>query len=234
MIHTRYRLAYELCAGKDVLEAACGPGRALGYLSRQAKSIVGCDFTRALVDLANQHYGGRIKVVQMDAQSMTFPDRSFDLVILYEALYYLPRVDLFLSEVRRVLRPNGVLLLCTPNCEWPEFNPSPFSRRYYSAAELRRLLEDAGFAVEIKAGFPVANDTFTRKIVAAARKTAIAMGLVPKTMKGKAFLKRLFYGRLVELTEEIDATVPTGVLVTAESGPITNFKVLYAIARLRG
>ena len=233
MIHTRYRLAYELCAGKDVLEVACGPGRALGYLSQRAKSIVGGDFTRELVDQANQHYGGRVKVVQMDAQAMPCADRSFDLVILYEALYYLPRVDLFLNEARRVLRPEGILLICTPNCEWPEFNPSPFSLLYYSASQLRSLLEEAGFAVEIKIGFPVANDTFARKIVAAARQTAVVLGLVPKTMKGKALLKRLFYGRLAELGSEIDTTVPTGDLILAGPGSVTNFKVLYAIARLR-
>ena len=233
MIHTRYRLAYDVCAGKDVLEAACGPGRALGYLAGKAKSVVGGDFTQSLVDRANQVYGGRIKVVQMDAQSMPWADQSFDVVILYEALYYLPRVDLFLAEARRVLRPGGLLLLCTPNCQWPEFNPSPFSHNYYSAAELRQLLQEAGFDVEIKAGFRVSNDTPGRRAVAMARKTAVALGLVPKTMKGKAFFKRLFYGRLAELGPEIDTAAPTGELVSVGSGLITNYKVLYAIAKRR-
>src|SRR3989339_857362 len=126
MIHTRYRLAYDFCADKDVLEAACGPGRALGYLAQKARSVVGGDLSQNLVDLANRHYGGRISVVRMDVQAMPWADHSFDVVILYEALYYLPDVDRFIAEARRILRPEGVLLLCTPNCEWEGFNPSPF------------------------------------------------------------------------------------------------------------
>lgn len=231
MIHTRYRLAYDLCAGKDVLEVACGPGRGLGFLSEKAKSIVGGDLTHSLVDQANRLYGGRIKVVLMDAQAMPFGDQSFDIVLLFEALYYLTRVDRFLAEARRVLRPEGLLLLCTPNREWPEFNPSPFSQEYYSASQLARMLEASGFDAEIKAGFRVSNETAGRKAVAAARRMAVALGLVPKTMKGKALLKRLFYGRLAELGPEIDTTAPVAELVPVRSGPVTDYKVLYAIAK---
>ena len=232
MILTRYRLAYEVCTGKDVLEAACGPGRALGYLAQKAKSVVGGDFTQSLVDEANRHYDGRIKIVRMDAQAMPWADRSYDVVILYEALYYLSRVDLFFAEARRILRPGGVLLLCTPNCEWPEFNPSPFSQKYYSASQLRRMLEGAGFETEVRAGFKVSNDTPGRKTVAVMRKAAVALGLVPKTMKGKALFKRFFYGRLSELGPEIDTTVPIENLVSVGgAAPVINYKVLYAIAR---
>jgi SAM-dependent methyltransferase len=233
MIHTRYRLAYELSAGKDVLEAACGPGRALGYLSRTAKSVVGGDYTQDLVDRANHQYAGRIQVVRMDAQAMSFADGSFDVVILFEALYYLPSPEKFFAEARRVLRPEGLLLLCTPNCEWGEFNPSPFSCGYFTAAQLRRALEAAGFSPEIKAGFQVSNDTLGSRSIAAARRFAVALGLVPKTMKGKALLKRLFYGRLAELGPEIDAGVSTSELVRVVGGPVTNYKVLYAVAARR-
>lgn len=233
MIHTRYNLAADMCAGMDVLEAACGPGRALGYLARRVKSIVGGDLTQALVDDANRHYGGRIKVVQMDAQAMPWGDRCFDAVILYEALYYLPRVETFLAEARRVLRPGGLLLLCTPNCEWKEFNPSPFSLKYYSASELKLLLDNGGFDSRVLGGFRVANDTLGGKFVAVARRAAVAMGLVPKTMKGKALLKRLFYGRLAVLGPEIDTTVPIGQLAPVDPGPVEAYKVLYVIAKLR-
>lgn len=233
MIHTRYKLAYDLCSGKDVLEVACGPGRGLGYLARRAKSVLGGDFTQALVDQAARHYAGRIQVRRMDAQAMDSPDASFDMVLLFEALYYLPRADLFMAEARRVLRPDGMLLVCTPNCEWPEFNPSPFSHKYHSASQLRRLLDDCGFDADIKAGFKSADDTFIRKSVSNIRKAAVTLGLVPKTMRGKAALKRLFYGRLAELGPEIDITAPTEVLVPAGPGAVADYKVLYAVAKRR-
>lgn len=233
MIHTRYRLAAEACAGKDVLEAACGPGRGLGFLARTAKSIVGGDITPALVERANAHYAGRIKVVQMDAQRMPWADRSFDVVIFFEALYYLPDAAAFLAEVRRVLRPSGRLLLCMPNREWREFNPSPFSLRYHSAAELRALLDRHGFDAELKASFPAATASWRGKLTSAARRAAIGLGLVPKTMAGKALLKRIFYGRLAGLGPEIDASVPVGELTPVGPGPVADYKVLYAIATLR-
>lgn len=229
MIHTRYRLALEHCEGKDVLEAACGPGRGLGYLARRARSVVGGDLTPELVRLAEAHYRGRLRVLELDAQALPFPDASFDVIILFEALYYLPRVDAFLSEARRVLRPGGKLLLCAPNPEWPEFNPSPLSRRYHSAAELKELLSAAGFEPSVLAGFRAAPGTVTGLV----RRAAVSLGLVPRTMKGKALLKRLFYGRLSRLGPELDDSAPVEPLVPAPPGPVAGYKVLYAVAAKR-
>ena len=70
-------------------------------------------------------------------------------------------------------------------------------------------------------------------MVSAIRKAAVALGLVPKTMHGKAILKRMFYGRLIELGAEIDTTAPIQELVPVAHGPVTNYKVLYAIAKRR-
>jgi SAM-dependent methyltransferase len=233
MIHTRYRFAYDYCRDKDVLEAACGPGRGLGYLAGVARSVIGGDFTVELVEKAKEHYGDRIKIVRMDAQDMPFADASFDVVMLFEALYYLPRVSAFLSEARRVLRRGGTLLLCMPNPEWADFNRSPFSHKYYSAREVKALLEDAGFEAQVKASFPVEDSTAGGRTVSAIRRAAVALGLVPKTMKGKALLKRIFYGNLTELGPEIDVSRPLSEIVPVSSGRVTGYKVLYAVGRLR-
>ena len=45
-----------------------------------------------------------------DAQAMPFPDSSFDAVVNVESSHCYPSMDLFLAEVRRVLRPGGALL----------------------------------------------------------------------------------------------------------------------------
>ena len=233
MIHTRYKLAYDHCSGKDVLDAACGPGRGLGFLAQSARSVVGGDCAPDLVAQAKAHYGDRIEVVQMDAQAMPWQNPRFDVVILFEALYYLPNVASFLEGCRRVLRPGGTLLLSSPNPEWPEFNPSPYSRRYYSASELRKLLEEAGFSAEIKAAFHVRKDNLVQKAIARVRKVAVSLNLIPKTMNGKAALKRIFYGPLSPLGPEIDTTVPTAPLVAISSCSVPDYKILYAIAQVR-
>lgn len=230
MIHTRYALARERCAGKDVLEAACGPGRGLGYLAQKARLVTAGDLTLALVEAARAHYGERVKLSVFDAQKLPFPDASFDLVLLYEAFYYLPEPEKFLAEARRVLRPGGELLLSMPNPEWDGFNPSPFSMRYFTADELRDLLSANGFASRIKTGFVAAPRGPLGLAVSAVRKVAVGLGVVPKTMKGKAWLKRAFYGPLAELGPELDATAPLESLVDAPAGPIPGFKMFYALA----
>lgn len=230
MIHTRYALARERAAGKDLLEIACGPGRGLGYLAQKARSVTAGDLTPALVDAARAHYGERVKLSVFDAQTPPFPDASFDVVVLYEAFYYLPNPAAFLSEARRILRPGGELLLSMPNPEWEGFNRSPFSVRYFTADELRALLSEYGFTARIKAGFAAAPRGPLGLAVSAIRKAAVGLGVVPKTMKGKAWLKRAFYGPIVELGPELDANAPLAPLVDAPVGPFMGFKMIYALA----
>src|SRR5262249_16211790 len=86
----RYRFAMDYCHEKDVLEVACGPGQGLGYLAGKARSVVGGDCTEKLVNRAQAYYGDRLKVMHFDGQAMPFEDHSFDVVILFEALYYFP------------------------------------------------------------------------------------------------------------------------------------------------
>lgn len=231
MIHTRYALAASFARNKDVLEAAAGPGRGLGFLAHGAKSVIGGDIMDSLVKMAQAHYAGnkKIKALAFDAQSMPFPDSSFDLVIMFEAIYYLPDAARFVAEAGRVLRPGGVLLVCSVNREWADFNPSPFSTRYYSAKGLSELLEGAGFKAEIRAGFEAAAKTPLQKTVSLVKRFAVRLGLIPKSMKGKAWLKRLFYGKLAELGPEIDDTTAVHPLVRITSFPVTSYKVLYAI-----
>jgi SAM-dependent methyltransferase len=232
MLAARYRLAAELTATRDILEVACGPGIGLGYLARGARSVVGGDVDERLLQAAHQHYGGRIPLLQLDAQALPFTRRAFDAVILFEALYYLREPERFLAETRRVLRAGGMLLLSTVNRDWRGFNPSPHSTRYFSASELRALLEAQGFAAELFGGFSPGTPTFRAKALALARDTAVRLRLIPRTMQGKQILKRLVYGRLTLLPPELtDGPIPPPPVPLATGGPVRDFKVLYAVGR---
>ena len=133
----RYSFAAKFCEGKDVLEVACGAGQGLGYLRSKARQLVGGDCTAKLVRSAKDYYKDRIGILQLDAQYLPFKDNAFDVVILYEAIYYLPQADRFLRECRRLLRDEGVLLICTVNKDWLEFNPSPHSTKSVSYTHLQ-------------------------------------------------------------------------------------------------
>ncbi|MDR7550715.1 MAG: class I SAM-dependent methyltransferase [Armatimonadota bacterium] len=232
MLYTRYRLAARHAAGKDVLEVACGPGIGLGYLARAARVVVGGDVDETMLRQARATYGPTMRLVRLDAHALPFAGRSFDLVLLYEALYYLSAPERFLREARRLLRPAGTLLISTVNRLWDGFNPSPYSVRYFSAQELQALLRREGFEAELYAAFPARAHGVREAMLASLRRAAVSLHLIPPSMKGKTVLKRLVYGPLAALPSEAQdgmaAEAPL-VPVEAENGA-TGFKVLYAVA----
>ena len=234
MAYTRYRVAGELAVGKDVLEVACGSGMGLGYLARKARRVVGGDYDSKLVEIARRHYGERVEIRQMDAQVLPFPEATFDVVVFLEAIYYLPRPQVFMAEARRVLRPGGCLFICSANKEWDGFNPSPFSLGYYSLRELGSMLAEAGFKPELLAGFPVPKHGAKTRLINTLRRVAVRFHLIPKTMNGKKLLKRLVFGKLQPMPKQI--TDETGTFHPPAphppEQPVTEHKVLYAIGRL--
>ena len=121
----RYYWAGTYCTGKDILEAACGTGPGLGYLAGLARSLRGGDFDENILGFVQAHYGDRIELKQFDAQDMPYEDHSLDVVILFEAIYYLPSAKKFVDECRRVLRDDGKILIATANKDLYDFNPSP-------------------------------------------------------------------------------------------------------------
>jgi SAM-dependent methyltransferase len=170
----------------------------------------------------------------LDAQGLPFKDVSFDVVVFYEAIYYLARPDNFVAEARRVLRPGGTLLICTANKDRPGFVRSPHSHRYFSAHELRQLLGEQGFSVELFGAFPVAESTAKDRFLSFARRAAVALNLVPGTLKGRELLKRLVYGKLEDLKGEVrEGMAELGPLVPISGTQSAHvFKVVYAIAYL--
>ena len=98
---------------KDVLEVGSGRGGGASYVSRylRPRSVMGLDFSQEAVDLCNRHRKAPgLSFICGDAQSMPFPDSSFDAVINIESSHCYPSMGRFLSEVHRVLRPGGSFL----------------------------------------------------------------------------------------------------------------------------
>lgn len=238
MIQTRYAEAARLADGRRVLEVACGPGRGLGLIARRARLAVGIDLTHGLVRQARDHYRDRLPVLQSDAQALPFVDGSFEVAVMFEAIYYLADPEQFLEECRRVLVPGGTLLLSTANREWTGFTSSALATRYLSASELSALLARHGFSSKVMGAFPATEPGASARnlLVSFVRRTALTLGLVPATLHGREFLKRLFYGPLSALGPEIGETdahpaVPEPLDVT---GTVTNYKVLFAVGQLEG
>lgn len=156
------------------------------------------------------------------------------MVILYEAIYYLARPEKFFHEARRVLRDCGILLIAMVNKDWGEFNPSPFSTHYFSVSELDKLLYENGFNAEFYGAFSALPKGLKEKAIALIKRSAVALGLIPKTMKGKEVLKRIFFGKLIPLAPEITDNMAEYFppIPIPNDRPNFEYKVIYAVARI--
>jgi fatty-acid O-methyltransferase len=100
-------------SGKRVLEVGCGHGGGASYLMRtlHPASYTGLDLNPAGIAFCRQRHNlPGLDFVQGDAQSLPFPDQSFDAVINIESSNHYPQMSRFLAEVARVLRPGGHFL----------------------------------------------------------------------------------------------------------------------------
>lgn len=235
-LYTRYELAVKYAEGKDVLEVACGAGVGLGRIAQVARRVVGGDIDERNCAIASETYKGRpeVEMRQLDAERIPYPSCSFDLVILYEALYYLNSADAFFREAKRLLRPRGVLLISSVNHRWSGFNPSPFSTRYYDAAELAEALKSLGFGVSMYGGFPENTSGVIHKAIGAFRKAAVRLHLIPNTQKSKEWLKRIFYGKLQPIPRELPPAVTAPAALDALAPPYASdsYRFIYCAARL--
>lgn len=228
----RYIWAATFCAGKDVLEVACGSGQGLGLLAARAKTLQAGDISEELLRQARSHYGDRVSLESIDALQMPCGERSLDVVILFEALYYLTPAERFVEECGRVLRKGGTVLIATANKDLFDFSPSLYSNRYYGTVELRELFQQKGFEVSLFGTMPVTQISLRQRILRPVKKAVVTLGLMPKTMIGKKFLRRLVFGSLITMPPEIaegmtDYEPPTPL----DAGqPDRQHKVIYCAA----
>ncbi len=234
MLATRYGLAAKHVGNGPVLEVACGTGIGLGMLADAAGNAIGCDIDTDNVRIASGTWAGdsRIQVASGDAANLMYPDGAFSAVICFEALYYFPDLSRCLSEMVRVLRPGGKIVLCTVNPNWSGFNRSPFSRDYPTPATLSPLLNALGCQIEAFGGFPDRSRDFASRILGMIRAIAVRFHLIPKSMRGKELLKKLFLGGTVPMPARLTpATAPAEPLLPlnsdTDSAPV---KVFYIVA----
>lgn len=138
----RYLFAQPYCAGKVVLDAACGSGYGTAELGRVATRVVGVDVDGPAVDYARSRYGGgNVAFEVMDVSSLQFDGDSFDVVVSFETIEHIRDREAFLREVTRVLRPSGAFVVSTPNVEHTTERPrNPFHHVEYERDDFVRLL----------------------------------------------------------------------------------------------
>jgi len=147
----RYEWAGGLAQGRRVLDAGCGTGYGAEMLAAAgAASVIGVDVAAAVVEAARARAGGRLAFERADVARLPYDDGSFDLVTCFEVIEHVPDPGAVLGELRRVLAPDGVLAVSSPNADrYPPGNPHHV--REFTTSEFRALLAEAFPAVRLLA-----------------------------------------------------------------------------------
>jgi ubiquinone/menaquinone biosynthesis C-methylase UbiE len=139
-----------------ILDIGCGNGKDTFYLSQKSRVIpTGLDYSSGMLSEARTTYPN-IDFVQMDMRKLAFKDNHFDGVWANGCIYHVPKVDFqqLLSEVRRVLKPEGILSFNFKlgAGERLEQNPKSYAGRprfysYYELQEMKNELIQASFTI---------------------------------------------------------------------------------------
>lgn len=234
--HHRYFWAEQYCRGKDVLEVGCGSGIGLPFLNGIARNLEAGDYSEEVLAICRARYGDIVPLRQFSAEALPYGDATLDVVILFEAIYYVPHVEKFMAECARVLRPCGVVLIATANNKLFDFTPSPYFTRYLNVTDFAREFSASGFAVECFGFISVKKVSLRQKVLRPIKAAASRFNLIPKSMGGKEWLKRLFFGSLVEMPDAVRASaVPYEAPVPLPlDRDDREYKTIYCAARLKG
>jgi len=137
----RYFFAGQFVAGKKVLDIASGSGYGSRHLlDRGAAKVVGVDNSREAIEYSREKYRmPGIEFIIADAAKLPLKDDIFDIVVSFETIEHLDGQEKFLSEIKRVLKPNGLLVISTPNVvAFPKGNT--FHKKELNSSEFTSLL----------------------------------------------------------------------------------------------
>lgn len=112
----RYAFAARRARGRRVLDAGCGVGYGAAQLAQVARSVAGLEIAPDVVRSARARYPApRLHFVCGDCRALPFASASLDLVVAFEVIEHLDHWEEMLDETRRVLSPQGELIISTPN-----------------------------------------------------------------------------------------------------------------------
>lgn len=179
--HTAALAWLQVASGQRVLDLGCGTGPLLPMLEAAGARPIGLDYSPRSLAVARAELTAAW-LVRGDARTLPFPDACFDRVAALGVLGYLAPGDLStgdlargLGECARVLRPGGMLLICTGrrlnavgSLALRLQRPAPGDRRtrsYLHAGRVHRLLVALGLRVEAWSAWPAAPRTWWAPLV---------------------------------------------------------------------
>lgn len=140
----RYLFAREYCRGLDVLDVASGEGYGAALMAQVANTVVGVEIDAEVVEAARREFKrDNLRYEQGNACSLPLKDAVVDVVVSFETLEHFAEHEQFFQEIRRVLKPGGLLIISTPDRDsYSPFTvpPNPFHVKELTAKEFSQLI----------------------------------------------------------------------------------------------
>ncbi len=142
-----YRFALQYASGR-VLELGFGDGYGASLLAQKAQAVTGIDLFQKNVDAARVKYlRSNLSFLKMSATALDFPSSSFDLAVSFQVIEHIPQKELpvYISEIKRVLRPQGIVCLSTLNLSKNRkpgqvYDKSPHHDKEFAPSDLKSFL----------------------------------------------------------------------------------------------
>ena len=150
----RYAFAGRYAQGRRVLDLGCGTGYGAAELARSgARSVIGVDFAADAVQHARGHYQDAA-FVQGSATALPFAAAAFELIVSFEVIEHLTDWPEMLAEARRVLAPDGLFVVSTPNRivyaqTRGRVGPNPYHHHEFEYDEFQQALEQHFRSVDV-------------------------------------------------------------------------------------
>lgn len=112
----RYNQTRDIVKGKTVLDIASGSGYGTKIISKYAKKVYGVDISHMAVNYARKNYSAK-NIEYMTGSGINIPigDKSVDVVTTFETIEHIDDYESFIKEIKRVLKPDGLVIISTPN-----------------------------------------------------------------------------------------------------------------------
>ena len=106
-----YRRVSKRIVDKEVLEIATGPGLLAKHVAQTSKRMIATDYSEGMIrEALKGTYPKQLKFEVADATCLPYEDKSFDVVLIANALHVMPEPQKALKEIDRVLRKDGLLI----------------------------------------------------------------------------------------------------------------------------
>lgn len=211
------------------LDVGCGDGSFLEGLAQRGWEVFGTELSASIAATAKQRLGDRVLV--KETETTAYPEASFDLITFWHVLEHVDNPRKALAEARRLIKPNGTVLIAVPNIrslqahlfkqEWLHLDV-PRHRWHFEPQTLARLADHCEFEVERVHHFSTEYGPF-----------GIVQGIATKLGGGHLLFTRLVRRSPLNLVRETNFWLHL-VLVTLAIVPSVVVEGLASLARRGG